>query len=147
MTPPLTERRADDELEIRNLVAALAQEADTGTVDDYVALFLEDAVWDMPANPVVGVPASKRVGRDDIRAGVVERRAAGLQGPGSGALHVIATVRVFVGSGDEATGRAYWLFYGDTASTPVLRSMGQYHDTYRRTGAGWRLAQRSIVIG
>jgi 3-phenylpropionate/cinnamic acid dioxygenase small subunit len=147
MTPSGTDRRVADELEIRNLVAALAQGADTGTVDDYVALFVEDAVWEMPDNPVVGVAGSKRVGRDDIRAGVVERRAAGLQGPGSGSLHVIATILVLVGPGDEAAGRAYWQFYGDTASTPVLRSMGRYDDTYRRTAAGWQLAHRSIVIG
>jgi 3-phenylpropionate/cinnamic acid dioxygenase small subunit len=140
-----------DGLEIRNLVAAVAQLADTGTIDDYVARFTEDAVWEMPANPVVGVAASTRVGHDEIRAGVVERRAAGLQGPGSNALHVITTIRVVVGPdigpGDTATGHIYWLFYGETASTPTLRSMGQYHDTYRRTPDGWKLASRSVVIG
>jgi 3-phenylpropionate/cinnamic acid dioxygenase small subunit len=133
-------------LAIRNLVAAVAQLADTGTVDDYVGLFAPDAVWEMPDNPVVGVAASQRVGHADIRKGVVERRAAGLQGPGSNALHVIATVRVRV-DGNAASGHVYWLFYGDTASTPVLRSMGQYHDTYRRDETRWLLAHRSVVIG
>ncbi|MCU1462877.1 MAG: hypothetical protein JWO37_2952 [Acidimicrobiales bacterium] len=145
-TAVMADHRVADELQIRNLIAAVAQMADTGTVDEYMALFAEDAVWAMPDNPAVGVAASTRVGRDDIRAGVVERRAAGLQGPGSHALHVIATVRVVLGAGDDATGHAYWLFYGDTASTPVLRSMGQYHDAYRRTSNGWQLARRAIVI-
>jgi ketosteroid isomerase-like protein len=135
-----------DELEIRNLVAAVAQLADVGTIDEYMALFTEDAVWEMPDNPVVGVGASRRSGHDEIRAGVVERRAAGLQGPGSQALHVITTVRIAV-QGDTATGHVYWLFYGDTGSTPVLRSMGQYHDTYRRGGTGWQVGHRSVVIG
>lgn len=147
--PPSDDNRVGvvaDELAIRNLIAAVAQLADAGAVDDYLALFTDDAVWEMPDNPTVGVGASRRTGRDEIRAGVVERRDAGVQGPGSHARHVITTVRVAV-DGDTATGQIYWLFYGDTATAPVLRSMGQYDDTYRRGRNGWQLARRSIVIG
>ena len=143
----MAQNHVADELAIRNLVAAVAQLADNGTIDDYIAVFTDDAVWEMPDNPVVGVAGSTRVGHDEIRAGVVERRAAGVQGPGSNALHVISTTRISIDGDDEATGHVYWQFFGDTVSTPTLRSMGQYHDTYRRTTSGWKLARRSIVIG
>ncbi len=141
------EQRLADELEIRSLVARIAHEADTGAIDDYVDLYTEDGVFDMPDNPSVGLKGSKRRGRDEIRAGVEERRAAGLQGPGSQTLHVITTLSVDVDGSDEATSHCYFLYFGDTASSPALRTAGQYHDTYRRTPAGWKLAYRRVVMG
>ena len=39
---------ADDELAIRNLIARVALYADGPDVEAYVALFTEDATWDMP---------------------------------------------------------------------------------------------------
>lgn len=135
-----------DELAIRNLVAAVAQLADDGDVDAYLSLFTRDAVWEMPANPVVGLTASVRRGSEEIRAGVLERRAAGIQGPGSDSMHVITTVRVDVGA-QAATGRIYWLFYGDTRTAPTVRSMGKYDDDYVRTDTGWKLARRRVTIG
>lgn len=136
-----------DELEIRNLIAALAQFADSGTVDEYVALFTDDAVWEMPANAANGVPASNRTRRAEIAAGVHDRRAAGVQGPGSATRHVISTVRVRMVSADEATGSAYFQYFADTTTTPRLLSIGQYDDVFRRTPDGWKLARRRIVLG
>lgn len=139
--------RVADELEIRNVLAALGQLADTGTVDEYVALFTEDAVWEMPANPANGVPASNRTGRAEIAAGVHDRRAAGVQGPGSATRHVISTMRVSFESADEATAQAYFQYYGDTTSAPRVISVGHYEDVFRRTPDGWKLARRRIVLG
>jgi 3-phenylpropionate/cinnamic acid dioxygenase small subunit len=138
---------SDDELEIRNLVAALAQFADTGTVDEYVALFTDDAVWEMPANPANDVPASNRTGRAEIAAGVHDRRAAGVQGPGSATRHVVSTLRITMVSTDEATGVAYFQYFADTTTMPRLVSVGQYDDVFRRTADGWKVARRRIVLG
>jgi uncharacterized protein (TIGR02246 family) len=142
-----TSDRLAAELEIRNVVARLAQHADTGAVDDYVGLFTEDALWEMPQNPNTGLPGSTRRGRDDIAAGVHERRAQGVQGPGSNTLHVITTISVNVRDDDTATAHSYFLYYGTTVTAPTLHTMGQYHDTMRRTPAGWKLAHRTIVYG
>jgi len=132
--------RADDELAIRSLVARLAHEADMGTdLDDYAALFTEDAVWELPDAP-------PRVGREAIREGAALRRAAGGVGPGSATRHVVGTQAVEV-RGDEATSHAYFLFYEATASQPRLKLMGHYHDTLRREGGQWRMAHRRITIG
>lgn len=140
-------RRVADELEIRNVIAGVAQTADVGTIDAYAALYTDDAAWEMPANPAVGLAASSRHGRADIVAGVEERRGAGLQGPGSNSRHIVATTRVEVDGSDVATTQSYWMYWADTSTTPVARSMGEYRDVFRRTPAGWRLAHRTVIMG
>jgi 3-phenylpropionate/cinnamic acid dioxygenase small subunit len=139
--------RVADELAIRNVLAAVAQFADGGTVDEYVGRFTDDAVWQMPANPTIGLAESVRRGAADIRAGVEERRAAGVQGPGTHTRHVVGTVRVEHDGGDTATAYSYFTFWTGTATAPVARTVGAYEDTFRRTPAGWRLAHRIITMG
>jgi hypothetical protein len=39
------------------------------------------------------------------------------------------------------------MFYGDTTTAPAVRLMGLYHDTFRRTDEGWKLARREITFG
>jgi 3-phenylpropionate/cinnamic acid dioxygenase small subunit len=133
--------------EIRTLLARIAQVADSGDLDEYVALFTDDAVWAMPDNPVLGLTANEKRGTGEIRAGVEERRAGGVQGPGSGTRHVLTTTAVFVESDKRATARSYFQFYGDTTSQPVLRNVGQYDDVLVRGEHGWQLAYRTITFG
>jgi 3-phenylpropionate/cinnamic acid dioxygenase small subunit len=139
MTDTLTAQRLADELEIRNLVARLAQLADMGDLNEYVSLFTEDATWEMPGAP--------RRGQADIMAGAQERRSSGTTGPGSNTRHVISTLSVQSDASDEATSDCYWLFYGNTTTVPVVQLMGHYHDTLRRTPEGWKLARRQIAFG
>lgn len=135
----MADARVRDELEIRNVLARVAHHSDTGDLDDYGAQFTEDARWIMPGAP-------SRQGRAEIRAAGAARRAEGVTGPGSNTRHVISTVAVTV-DGDEAVAESYWQFYAETATAPVLRSMGHYRDTFRRTAEGWRLARREITSG
>jgi uncharacterized protein (TIGR02246 family) len=132
--------RAADELEVRSLIARLAQYADgLGSVDQYAELFTVDAEWLMPGAP--------RRGREDIRAGSNERRAAGGVGPGSNSRHVITTLAVGFDDDDTAIVDSYWLYYVDTHEVPRLTLMGHYHDTVVRTDGGWRMARREIAFG
>jgi len=143
----VTDRVAAD-VEIRNVLARLARLADTGDTDAYVALLTEDVVWAMPENPAIGLAASERRGRDEIANGQRERMAAGHQGPGSNTMHVVSTITVDVApDGDHAVAESYFQYWGDTATTPVVRNMGRYRDQLRRTPDGWRLARRSISFG
>lgn len=135
-----------DDAKIRNLIASLAQQADSGEVDSYVSLFTDDAVWEMPGNPMIDLPADRREGRPDIAAGVRARRAAGVQGPGSHSLHVITTMRVDI-DGDSALVHSYWQYFTSTATNPTLSGIGQYRDTVRRTPEGWKLAHRTVMTG
>lgn len=129
------------------MLSRLAHLADTGGTDEYISLLTDDIVWSMPSNPAIGLPASERHGHDDIAAGQRERIAAGHQGAGSNTLHMISTISVRFQSDDAAIAHSYFTFWGDTATTPVVRSMGRYEDSLRRTPDGWKLARRIITFG
>ncbi|WP_051265514.1 nuclear transport factor 2 family protein [Nakamurella lactea] len=145
--------RAADIVLIIDSIARIAQLADEGELDSYLALFTEDAVWTMPANPATGVDRQLRTGRADLRAGAAERRGAGIQGPGSWTRHVVTGTSVRVHSPDDggparqADALSYFRFYVDTRATPRLVSMGSYRDVFRRTSDGWLLATRTIGLG
>lgn len=127
-----------DELEIRNLLARLAQLSDHGELEDYVQLYTEDAHWDMPGRPLQG--------HDAIRQGGLDRRGAGTAGPGSASRHLVTTTVVDV-DGDRALAESYWQFFVDTTSRPIAQVMGHYRDTLVRTPLGWRVSRREITIG
>jgi 3-phenylpropionate/cinnamic acid dioxygenase small subunit len=133
--------------EIRTVLARIAQLADSGDLDEYVTLFADDAVWAMPDNPSQGMPASEKRGIGEIRAGAEERRAGGVQGPGTNTRHVLTTTSVDVESEERATARSYFMFFGSTTSQPELRNMGQYDDVFVRGERGWQLAHRTITFG
>ncbi|MCW2916829.1 MAG: nuclear transport factor 2 family protein [Actinomycetia bacterium] len=132
-------QKAADELGIRNVISRIARCSDAGDLADYGALFTEDASWSMR-----GVPVKK--GRQAIVDAGAARRAEGVTGPGTFTRHLVDTVAVTV-EGDTAVAESYWQFFTDTAAAPVLRSMGAYRDTFRRTPSGWQLAERLITSG
>ena len=111
-----------------------------------MSLLTDDVEWAMPPNPTTGLEASERRGRVEIAAGQRERIDAGHQGPGSNTTHTISTIFIRFDDDDVATSQSSFLFWGDTATMPVLRSMGRYVDTFRRTGDGWKLARRVITF-
>lgn len=135
-----------DDLAVMKLIARIAHLADTGELTDYAECFTEDAIWELPVDSGVGVAPQTRSGVADIVQGARERRDLGIQGPGSNTRHVVSTIDVEV-RGDAATSRAYWRYYGHTDAAPELLTMGQYDDTFRRSGSGWRLQQRRITRG
>jgi len=131
-----------DELAIRNLIARLAQFADMAPIDgldDYIACFTDDASWEM--GDIVNQ------GRERLLEAARERRRAGQQGPGTNSRHVITTMAVSADGSDTATSDCYFLAYGDTTTSPNVKLMGHYHDTFRRTPDGWKLARRQISVG
>lgn len=139
-------RRAVDTVQVAEVLKRVARAADVGSLEEYAALLTADMVWEMPANPATGLPAQTRRGRDDVMAGVVERRSSGGQGPGSATRHVVDTVSVDSG-GDGATALSSWQFYADTSSSPRLVSMGTYRDELRRADGSWQLSVRRISLG
>jgi 3-phenylpropionate/cinnamic acid dioxygenase small subunit len=140
---------AEADAAIRRVLARIAQLADTSVdLDDYLALFTEDAVWGMPENPNLGLAANQKHGHAEIRAGAEERRASGIQGPGSNTRHILTTTAVDVESDTRATARSYYLFVDGTTTAPTIRTIGQYDDVLVRDDVhGWRLARRDITIG
>ncbi len=57
------------------------------------------------------------------------------------------TLLVRVDGSDTAEAESYWLFVSDTTGEPVIRSIGHYHDTFRRTADGWKMSHRKISPG
>lgn len=136
----LTRLAAD--VDIRNLLARVAHLADGGEVGDYLALFTEDATWEMDENPRAGVAASRLEGIDAIGAGVRERRKAAT--PGVIGMHFVTTTAIDIeADGDAATAHSYYQFVSG-AKELTLRVAGNYHDTLRRTEGGWKVASRMI---
>jgi uncharacterized protein (TIGR02246 family) len=131
--------RVLDELQIRNLIARVAQLADHGDAEEYASLFTEDGAWEFPGGP--------RRGRADILAGARERRSQRVTGPGSATRHVITTVAVQVADAITATADSYFQFWRDTTTAPALFNMGHYHDVLRREDGAWRIARREITLG
>ena len=129
-------RRTADEVEIAKLLAKLAQMADDGDLNEYARLFTEDGSWTGPGGDT-------RTGRPDIIAGAQERRAAGIQGPGTNSFHLISNINIEV-DGDAAAGKAYFHYYRNADAMPQITSMGVYRDQFRRTPEGWRMAKRVI---
>src|SRR5690606_27411704 len=99
-----------------------------------------------PPHPGTGAPGDERRGLDDIRAGVVERRAAGVQGPGTHTKHVNTTTAVAMDGPDAAWVTSYFQYFTDTLGMPTLRLVGTYRHRVVRTPEGWRIARREIVF-
>lgn len=133
--------------QIRTTLARIAHLADTGTVDDYVEQFTTGAQWTMPGGPEHAMPTQVRRGREEIAAGVRERRAAGIQGPGTFTRHVTTAIAVDVTSETTASADAVWTFYVDTTTAPRLSGVGTYADEFELEEGRWRLSRRVISRG
>ena len=119
-----------------NAAARVSLYADSASVEQYAALFTQDAVWEMQGAPAIE-------GLDAIVAAVRERRAAGTTGPQSNARHVVLSTVVDI-SGDDASAVSIFQFYTDFDTSPSLRAMGVYKDVFRREAKSWLLSRRLI---
>jgi ketosteroid isomerase-like protein len=132
---------------VTETIARLTHAADHGTLEEYGELLDPDVVWEMSGNPATGLAPQVRRGREEVLAGAVQRRADGIQGPGTASRHVVTNTAVDQ-RGDVASAVSYWRFYRQTLGTPRLASAGVYHDTFLRSrDGGWRLARRRILLG
>jgi hypothetical protein len=136
-------RKVADELEIRNLIGKLSCASDEGTPEEYGALFVEDAVWRM--GQIAGAPKQfpPIFGREAILAGVKERRAMGIGGPGSHTRHGVYQSVVEV-DGDTAKARSYVGFFVELDKAPKAQLFAVYQDAFVRTPDGWKLSAREI---
>lgn len=134
---------AADRTEIIDLIARIALLADGGTPEEYLDCFAEDAIWELTQAP--GLPLEPQLirGREAILAGVIERRATGVQGPGTHTIHAVQRTTVQV-DGDTARAESIFLYYTQSHQTPQLSALGQYDDTLVREAGRWLLAKRII---
>lgn len=128
------------------LIARIAHLADAGAPADYVACFSEDALWELTDATGLTLDAQRIEGRDALLEGVLERRAAGVQGPGTHTLHDVSAIDVTV-DGDHATARTCFRYYRSADALPELAAIGIYEDRFVRGADGWLLELRVISRG
>jgi len=128
------------------LIARIAQLADSGTPEDYIACFTEGAAWELADAGGLPMAVQRVVGRHDLMTGVHTRRTAGIQGPGSHTRHDVSSITVDV-DGDRAEARSYFRYYTGTDAVPTIVALGTYTDSFVRGASGWLLHQRVITRG
>jgi 3-phenylpropionate/cinnamic acid dioxygenase small subunit len=120
---------------IRDLVARYNANGDSGRFDAMLALFAEDATFELESETLHGRPA--------IRA--FFERVSERTGPGRSAAfvrHFTATHQIDVLSEREARGRCYYAVLTERG----LDHWGRYLDEYRRVGERWLFQRRKVTM-
>ena len=119
-----------------DLVLDYAYYRDRRDAEPYAAIFAEDAVLS-----VLGVDY---VGRDAIYRRLVEEKDP------LTTRHMMSTIRIFDEGEGRATGVSYVTVWAAPAGeAPLLADkylgLGEYHDEFRLTEAGWKISKRTFV--
>ncbi len=133
-----------DRLELADLAHRYAAYADARRLDDVAALFTADGLLVLPDPPARLEPVIEHRGHAQVRAALtpllgVPRTQHGILG-----AVVTAAAGPDVASGDIAGVAHHW-FERDGQVVDRVWHL-RYADTYRRTDAGWRIAERRLSI-
>lgn len=121
-------------VQIRNVLAATARMSDVGTVEEYAAVWTDDAVWEMDGR--------RTVGREAITRNSRRRREQGMTGPGSGTMHVVSTVATELLDPFRARARSTFQFLAREGDAVVTRLAGWYEDHLVLVDGAWRIEHR-----
>jgi hypothetical protein len=140
-------RRVADELEIRNLIAKLAIEADTAPdLTEYGSLFTENAHWEVVPEEGQTVSFPPVTGRQNILAAGLQRRKDRLSGPGTHCYHSLVMTHVTL-QDDRASATSNLLFVKNANLKPSVEIFKIYKDEFIREAGGWKLSSRYILPG
>jgi len=133
-----TERRSIEQ-ECRDLVVTLTHYSDHGQHEQAVDLFTPDGTWIRGGKPYTG--------RSEMLQSF--NRGSGTQV----IRHVTSNIRIEVKDERTAEGVTYYIAFNQDpgAASPKLPlpfappfSMGEWHDKFVRTPAGWRFSHREV---
>ncbi len=127
-----------DERAIHRLMTDYTRFVDFGEAARIAGLFTEDGVWDGP-----GV---RMEGHDEVHRFFAERESVTRRT----SRHVITNIAIELTGPDTATATSYLINYRHDSRDEVLlpvpvghpKYVGEYHDRFVRTPAGWRFAER-----
>ncbi|WP_336713841.1 nuclear transport factor 2 family protein [Arthrobacter sp. USHLN218] len=126
-------QRVETDVEaIRRLTHEYSWAVDNARLDDIVALFAEDAEWDVSAfgmDPVRGADAIRA-----FYAGLIENTTH--------RCHLALNHLIDV-DGDTASARVYIHAFVTMPDGRRDESLGYYADNYIRTGQGWKFQRRA----
>jgi hypothetical protein len=132
-TPPAApERRIQDDLEIRALLADMLDAVARGDADAWGRCWTPDGVWVIPGyGELVGVDAVAHF--------------AELRGQYELCVQALLSGRADV-RGDRGTGRWYFREVQRVSPGTGTELLGCYDDDYQRTAEGWRFSRRRFWI-
>jgi ketosteroid isomerase-like protein len=117
---------------IRHTLAAYTIAGDLRSVDAFVEVFAEDAVFRSSVFDLVGRPAIERWFRDRAECAA----------PARFVRHNLGTCLIQLVGGEEATARTYFNVFSDGGPDHG----GVYIDRFRRVGDRWLIAARVISM-
>ena len=136
-----------DVVEIQQLLNRVASAADSAVdLAEYGDLLADDVVFVFDAVPAIGLEAVSHSGRAAAVESEAARRAAGLQGPGTGTMHIVNDVVVTTMSVDAASVTAAWQYLSTDSSGPGITAFGTYRDEVRRFAEQWLLTRREVSV-
>jgi SnoaL-like domain len=130
-------QRAEIERQCRDLVLAVTQHGDHGEHAEAVSLFAEGGVWIRGGRPFTG--------SEELLA------SYGAEPSSQVTRHINGGSVITVQDEDNAQGVTYYLAYRHNAESEDAQlplplespfSLGEWHDRFVRTDAGWRFAAR-----
>lgn len=132
-------------LAIQQALADYAYRFDARDAAGWSELFTRDGVFEyQPSDPAAQDQAFCWRGRAAIRAWA-ERRCEDL-GPAARFLHHQSTTSFDAVAADAVASRTLLVVTrADHGTAPRISVAGVYHDQWRPTAAGWRLAHRRLV--
>lgn len=115
--------------------------ADRGDADGFTALFTEDAAITVPEAPAFS-------GHAAIHASLKMLASLGVT-----MRHLMTNSVIDAESPERASGVCYLTVFnsaeapdaGGSRPSAVPSTVGEYHDTFRRTADGWRISSRRLV--
>jgi 3-phenylpropionate/cinnamic acid dioxygenase small subunit len=127
---------------IRKTLADYTMSGDRLRVDDFIATFTEDAIFE--SEGVTKEKTFRYVGRDAIKAFISSwgRGARDAQPVHQAKFirHHLSTCQIDLTGQDSARGRTYWVAYTNLGPDHC----GYYLDEFRKVGGQWRIAHRKV---
>jgi hypothetical protein len=129
---------------IRHTIASYNIAGDRLRVDDFVAVFTEDAVFE--SDGARAESAFRCEGRPSIQEWISGWLHGADAPPGVKQTHFVrhhlTTSLIEITGPDTAKARTYWVVYTDTGPDHC----GYYLDQFRKTGDRWLIAHRKVRI-
>jgi hypothetical protein len=128
---------------IRHTLASYNMAGDRLRVDDFVAVFTEDGIFEIDTG---GEDAVRNVGREVIRNWFLRwgwgAKDANPVHRAKFIRHHLSTCHVEINGLDTAKSRTYWTAYTDIGPDHG----GYYVDMFRKTGDQWLIAHRKVRL-
>ena len=133
----------EDQLAIQQAIAAYSYTFDSGDAKGWADLFSEDAVWEFFASGEMQ-PSVRLEGRDELRKFAEDRNRQRPEGVRS--YHHQSCTAFEELTADSARTRVMLILTVQAAQESSARVLttGVYHDQWRKTPQGWRLAHRAL---